>query len=62
MAFHEDASRIRQGHAAKNFAVLRHIALKLLQRHPTNRRLSVKARRLKAAWDRACLMQLLADN
>jgi predicted transposase YbfD/YdcC len=58
VAFHEDQSRIRQGHAAENFAVLRHLALNLLQHWPT-KRLSIKARRLKAAWDHAYLLQVL---
>lgn len=62
MAFREDLSRIRQGHAAQNFAVLRHLALNLLQRHPTKRKLSIKARRLKAGWDRSYLLQLLTDS
>lgn len=62
MAFGEDQSRIRQGHAAQNFAVLRRFALNLLSRHPTKRHLSIKARRLKAAWDHDYLLQLLADN
>ena len=62
VAFHEDASRIRQGHAAENFAVLRHIALNLLRSHPTKKRLSIKGRRLKAGWDRAYLMRLLTEN
>jgi predicted transposase YbfD/YdcC len=61
MAFREDLSRIRQGHAAQNFAVLRRLALNLLQRHPTKRKLSIKARRLKAGWDRAYLLRLLTD-
>ncbi len=62
MAFHEDDSRIRQGYAAENFAVLRHIALNLLRSHPTKRRLSIKSRRLKAGWDRGYLVQLLTDT
>ena len=61
LAFHEDQSRIREGHAAENFVVLRHLALNLLQRHPTKRRLSIKARRLKAAWDHAYLLQVLNE-
>lgn len=62
MAFREDQSRIRRGYAAQNFAVLRHLALNLLQRHPTKRKLSIKARRLKAGWDRSYLLQLLTDS
>ena len=62
MAFHEDDSRIRQGHAAENFAVLRHIALNLLRSHPTKKRLSIKGRRLKAGWERVYLMRLLTEN
>jgi predicted transposase YbfD/YdcC len=61
LGFHEDQSRIRAGNAAENFAVLRHLALNLLQHQtePKNRRLSVKGRRLKAGWDNAYLLQIL---
>jgi predicted transposase YbfD/YdcC len=58
LTFHEDQSRIRAGHAAENFVVLRHIALNLLQHRPT-KRLSLKARRKKAGWDTAYLLQVL---
>jgi predicted transposase YbfD/YdcC len=59
VVFHEDQSRIRQGFAAENFATLRHLALNLLQAHPTQRRLSIKTRRLKAAWDHDYLLKVL---
>lgn len=58
VVFHEDQSRIRQGYAAENFAVLRHLALNLLRHEPT-KRMSLKAKRLKAAWDHAFLLQVL---
>jgi len=58
VAFHEDQSRIRAGYAAENCAVLRHLALNLLQ-HTSIKRLSVKARRLKAAWDNDYLLHIL---
>jgi predicted transposase YbfD/YdcC len=62
VTFREDLSRIRQGRAAENFVVLRHLALNLLQAHPTKRRLSIKARRLKAGWDNNYLLQVLASS
>ncbi len=58
MTFREDHSRIRQGVAAENFVVLRHIALNLL-RQQTAKRLSIKAKRLKAGWDTTFLLQVL---
>jgi predicted transposase YbfD/YdcC len=59
VTFHEDQSRIRAGHAAENFAILRHIALNLL-RQATTKRTSIKGRRLKAGWDTDYLLQVLA--
>ncbi len=58
VTFHEDTSRIRDGHAAENFAVLRHLALNLLQHHSSKRR-SLRGKRLKAAWDTDFLLQVL---
>lgn len=58
MAFREDESRIREGMAAENFVVLRHIALNLLKQ-AQSKRLSTKAKRLKAGWDNAFLLQVL---
>jgi predicted transposase YbfD/YdcC len=58
VSFGEDQSRIRAGHAAENFAVLRHIALNLLRQKQT-KRLSLKAKRKKAGWDNDYLLQVL---
>ncbi len=58
MAFREDESRIREGMAAENFVVLRHIALNLLKQ-AQNKRLSTKAKRLKAGWDNNFLLKVL---
>lgn len=59
VAFREDESRVRVGHAAENLAVLRHIALNLL-RHERSANIGVKAKRLKAAWDEGYLLAVLA--
>lgn len=62
VAFHEDASRIRAGYAAENFATLRHMALNMLRRRPTKRGASIRTRRLLAGWDKAYLLELLTGN
>lgn len=65
VTFHEDTSRMRAGHAAENVAVLRHIALNLLRQTTTTLPRgprSLKAQRLKAAWDTDYLLQILAAS
>ena len=59
VAFKEDHCRARAENAGENFAVLRHFALNLLRREKSAR-LSVRAKRLKAAWDDDYLRKILA--
>ena len=47
IAFAEDQCRIRKGHGAQNFAVLRHLALNLLKQETTVKS-GIKAKRKKA--------------
>jgi len=58
VSFREDDCRIRKEKGAQNFAVLRHIALKLLQRESDHKR-GIKARRKRAGWDRQYLILVL---
>jgi predicted transposase YbfD/YdcC len=59
VAFNEDQCRVRVGHAAENFAVLRHLAVNLLRSAP-GKKLGAKTRRLIAACNEAFLEQVLA--
>jgi predicted transposase YbfD/YdcC len=47
VTFQEDDSRLRTGYGAENFAVIRHIALNLLKREPSQE--SLKRKRYRAA-------------
>jgi predicted transposase YbfD/YdcC len=60
IAFREDDSWGRTDHAPENFAVLRHMALNLLKQEPTAQ-IGIQAKRLKAAWDRDYLLQVLSS-
>jgi len=58
VVFHEDLSRIRTGHSAHNFSLLRHIALNLLRREKTTKS-SIHTKRLKAGWSTDYLEKVL---
>jgi predicted transposase YbfD/YdcC len=57
IAFREDESRTRSGHAGANLGMVRRAALSLLKRAGTKG--SIKARRMKAGWDDDYLLQVL---
>jgi predicted transposase YbfD/YdcC len=57
VAFREDDSRTRAGHAAANLGLLRRVALSLLKR--TKVKGSIRTRRLRAGWDDDYLLQVL---
>jgi predicted transposase YbfD/YdcC len=58
VTFHEDASRVRVGHAPENFAILRHIALNLLRQDRSSRG-SVPTKRFRAALNDRYLRSIL---
>jgi predicted transposase YbfD/YdcC len=60
VALREDDSRVRKDHAAQNLAVLRHIAVNLLNR-TRNGKESIKTMRLRAGWDEMFLAQVISQ-
>jgi len=58
IAFREDDSRIRIGHAATNLGIIRHFALNLIKQDKT-RKIGVKGSRKRAGWDERYLHRLL---
>jgi predicted transposase YbfD/YdcC len=61
ISFREDECRIRQGHAAENFARLSRIALNLLKAEKTNDG-GIKTKRLCCGWDHDYLLKVLAGG
>ncbi len=59
MAFREDESRIRTGHAAHNLSILRRMALNLLRRETTAKG-GIAAKRKQAGWNDGYLLKVLA--
>ncbi len=59
VAFREDDSRVRKGHGAQNFSLLRRLALNLL-RQDHSVKAGIKAKRRKAGWDETYLAHILA--
>lgn len=49
VVFHDDLARLRTGHGPENMAIVKHMALNLLNR--TARTDSLKTRRKRAGWD-----------
>ena len=60
MAFREDASRVRTGHAAHNLSLLRRMALNLLRRETTAKG-GIAARRKQAGWNDGYLLKVLSN-
>ena len=60
VAFLEDQSRIRAGHAAQNMATIRKIVLNAFNASKS-RKGGIKAKRLQAGWDNAYLCEILLD-
>ena len=57
VAFLEDDCRVRAGHAAENFAVLRHFTLNLLKKAKS--KVGIKIRRQRAGWDNGFMLEVL---
>jgi predicted transposase YbfD/YdcC len=57
VVFHEDRSRIREGHAGENLGLLRRVAVALLKRAPGKG--TTPTKRLKAGWDDEFMLQVL---
>ena len=57
VAFREDGSRVRAGHAGENLAMVRRVAVALLSRAPGKG--TTPTKRLKAGWDDDYLLQVM---
>ena len=58
VTFRDDDSRVRKDHAPANFAVIKHIAMNLLNKAKSKH--SLRGMRKKAGWNNRFLLQILA--
>jgi predicted transposase YbfD/YdcC len=61
VTFREDDSRVRDRTAARNFALVRKIALNLVAQDKSSR-VSLRGRRKKAAWNDSYMLQIIAHQ
>lgn len=61
VAFREDECRVRQGHAAENFGIIRQIALNFLKQEK-QAKVGIATKRLMAGWDETYLARVLGFN
>ncbi len=59
VAFQEDDSRVRKDHSPENLGLVRRIALSLLQRAPTKKKVGLACKRKQAGWDDGFLVEVL---
>ena len=60
VTFNEDASRVRNGHAAENLALIRRLSISLLKGETS--RQSLKQKRYRAGLDNKFLLKILEEN
>ena len=58
IAFHEDQSRMRNGYAAENMNIVRHMCLNMLKQETTCK-MGIKGKRKKCGWDHEYLKKVL---
>jgi len=59
VVFREDESRIRVGHGAESFAILRRMSLNLMNQNTATKKISKKCQRKMAAWNTKRLEDIL---
>jgi predicted transposase YbfD/YdcC len=62
VVFQEDASRLRKDHGPENLGLVRRIALSLLKRAKTKKKVGIACKRKKAGWNNDFLVAVLLNN
>ena len=62
VVFQEDASRLRKDHGPENLGLIRRIALSLLKRAKTKKKVGIACKRKKAGWNNDFLVAVLLNN